>query len=391
MPQKESYHVRVIDNISEISETSWNALLPDNANPFVKYAFLETLETTNCIGGKTGWQAAHLIIEDIASNLLGAAPMYLKQHSYGEFVFDWSWAQAYEQNGLNYYPKVLVAIPFTPVQGPRLLVAKNQDAGSIQSLLLENMKKLIQYNGLSSAHILFPNPDEIAVLEEHEFMLRDCVQFHWRNQGYENFEDFLAALTMKRRKNIRRERSQLLHLELKYQHLSGADANPEDWSFFYRCYANTYLERGSSPYLTESFFQEIAKRMPDNLHLILAYRSNQAIAASLLVVDHHASHAYGRYWGATEHVPLLHFEVAFYQAIEYCISKGISTFEGGAQGEHKMARGFLPTTLHSAHWMADPGFSRAVGHFLQREHQGISAYVDELERHNPLKSTTVQS
>lgn len=389
MSKKETYQARIIHNISNLDQASWNALLPDNANPFLKYAFLETLETTNCIGGKSGWQAAHLVAEDGGGNLFGAMPMYLKQHSYGEFVFDWSWAQAYEQNGLNYYPKALVAVPFTPVQGPRLLIAKNRDARAIQGFLLETLKDLTQHNGLSSAHILFPSHDEIKVLKEHEFLVRDSVQFHWRNQNYKNFEDFLAALTMKRRKNIRRERAQLLHLGLKYKHLSGVDANPEDWSFFYRCYANTYLERGSSPYLNESFFQEIAKRMPDNLHLILAYRSNQAIAASLLVIDRHTSNAYGRYWGAIEHIPLLHFEVAYYQAIEYCIRERISIFEGGAQGEHKMARGFLPTTLHSAHWMADPRFSKAVGHFLDKERQGISTYVDELEQHNPLKSTTV--
>ncbi|OYZ99980.1 MAG: GNAT family N-acetyltransferase, partial [Polynucleobacter sp. 24-46-87] len=231
---------------------------------------------------------------------------------------------------------------------------------------------------------------EIAVLEEQEFMLRDSVQFHWHNQGYQNFDDFLAALTMKRRKNIRRERAQLPHHQLEYRHISGSQATLEDWSFFYQCYANTYLERRSSPYLTESFFQEIAKRMPEHLHLIVACRTNMPIAASLLVVDRNASQVFGRYWGAIEHIPLLHFEVAYYQAIEYCIREGIQTFEGGAQGEHKMARGFLPTTLHSAHWIADPGFSKAVGNFLKRERHGVAAYVDELEQHNPLKSTTVQ-
>lgn len=389
MSNKEVYHARIVGNISEISEEKWNALLPSNTNPFLKHSFLESLETTGCVGGYSGWQPSHLVIEGGEGELLGAMPMYLKQHSYGEFVFDWSWAQAYGQNGLNYYPKALVAIPFTPVQGPRLLLAKNQDVAAIQGLLLENLKKLICYNGLSSAHILFPSHEEVAVLEEQEFMIRDSVQFHWHNQGYKNFDDFLASLTMKRRKNIRRERAQLIKHELKYRHLNGVEASPDDWSFFYRCYSNTYLERGSSPYLSEDFFQEIAQRMPDNLHLILAYRSNQAIAASLLVIDQRSSHAYGRYWGATQHIPLLHFEVTYYQAIEYCIREGINTFEGGAQGEHKMARGFLPTTLHSAHWIADQGFSKAVRHFLQRERQGISAYVDELEQHNPLKSTTV--
>jgi uncharacterized protein len=388
--KQEAYQAKVIQSIAEISENDWNALLPADANPFLKYAFLDSLETSQSVGVNTGWQVAHLILENHDKKIVGAMPMYLKQHSYGEFVFDWSWAQAYEQNGLKYYPKALSAVPFTPVQGPRLLVAKNQDPREIQGLLLSSLKSLVLQNNLSSAHILFPSPQELSIIEEQQFMLRDSVQFHWRNPGYKNFEDFLGALTMKRRKNIRRERAQLAGHNLEYHHISGSAATPEDWAFFYRCYANTYLERHSSPYLQESFFQIIAKKMPENLHLIIAYQKGLPIASSLLVVDPRSSQAYGRYWGAIEYIPLLHFEVSYYQAIEYCIREGIKTFEGGAQGEHKMARGFLPTTLHSAHWIADPGFSKAVKHFLDREHQGIAAYVDELEQHNPLKSATVQ-
>lgn len=389
MSKQEAYQARVIQSISEISEDDWHALLPIDVNPFLKHAFLDALEISKSVGANTGWQIAHLILENHGKEIVGAMPMYLKQHSYGEFVFDWSWAQAYEQNGLKYYPKVLGAIPFTPVQGPRLLVAKNQDPHEIQGLLLSSLKSLVLQNNLSSAHILFPSAQELPILEEQEFMLRDSVQFHWRNPGYKNFEDFLAALTMKRRKNIRRERTQLANHDLEYRHVSGSAASPEDWAIFYRCYSNTYLERHSAPYLKESFFQIVARKMPENLHLIFAYQKGLPIAASLLVVDLTALQAYGRYWGAIAHIPLLHFELAYYQSIEYCIREGIKTFEGGAQGEHKMARGFLPTTLHSAHWIADPGFSKAVKHFLDREHQGIVAYVDELEQHNPLKSTTV--
>lgn len=389
MSKQEAYQARVIQSISEISEDDWHALLPIDANPFLKHAFLDALEISKSVGTNTGWQIAHLILENHDKEIVGAMPMYLKQHSYGEFVFDWSWAQAYEQNGLKYYPKALGAIPFTPVQGPRLLVAKNQDPHEIQGLLLSSLKSLVLQNNLSSAHILFPSAQELSILEEQEFMLRDSVQFHWRNPGYKNFEDFLAALTMKRRKNIRRERTQLANHDLEYRHVSGSAASPEDWAIFYRCYSNTYLERHSAPYLKESFFQIVARKMPENLHLIFAYQKGLPIAASLLVVDLTALQAYGRYWGAIAHIPLLHFELAYYQSIEYCIREGIKTFEGGAQGEHKMARGFLPTTLHSAHWIADPGFSKAVKHFLDREHQGIVAYVDELEQHNPLKSTTV--
>jgi uncharacterized protein len=386
------YQLKVVDSLTLIPESQWNALLSSQSTPFLQYAFLETLEATNCVGSGTGWQIAHLILEDSKSNqILGAMPLYLKQHSYGEFVFDWSWAEAYAQNGMNYYPKALSAIPFTPVQGARILSGNHPDKALIYENLIGGLKLIVTHNELSSAHILFPLPDEIDALTAQGFMLRDCVQFHWHNQAYANFEDFLAALNMKRRKNIRRERAQLIPYEITYQHIAGKDSVCEDWEFFYSCYQNTYLEHHSSPYLNAEFFQLISQRMPDNLHLIIASKNNARIAASLLFVDKVSSTAYGRYWGALEHIPCLHFETAYYQAIEYCISEGIQTFEGGAQGQHKMARGFLPTTLQSAHWIEDPQFSEGVKRFLEREQRGIANYVDELAEHNPLKSTTVSS
>jgi predicted N-acyltransferase len=316
-------------------------------------------------------------------------PLYLKQHSYGEFVFDWSWAQAYEQQGMQYYPKALCAIPFTPVQGSRILFAEDLPKAQIEAQLITGLKTLVLQNNLSSAHILFPLNGQIQAIEDQGFMLRDSVQFHWHNQGFTSFEHFLSALTMKRRKNIRRERESVNREGITFRHIPGQSASDDDWAFFYRCYANTYLEHHSSPYLKEDFFKLLGQRMPENLHLIIAQRNDKPIAASLLVVDAVSSKAYGRYWGAVEHIPLLHFETAYYQAIEYCIEQGIQTFEGGAQGEHKMARGFLPTTIHSAHFIADPRFEKAVKHFLEREHQGIGAYVDELAEHSPLKSTKV--
>jgi predicted N-acyltransferase len=317
-------------------------------------------------------------------------PLYLKQHSYGEFVFDWSWAQAYEQQGMQYFPKALCAIPFTPVQGSRILSAGNVAADLVKQQLIKGLKTLVLQNTLSSAHVLFPHASEAKGLKDQGFMLRDSVQFHWHNQGFENFEQFLAALTMKRRKNIRREREQVSRELITFRHVPGIYSTNADWEFFYRCYANTYLEHGSSPYLNETFLKLWAHRLPENLHLIIAERNGNPIAASLLVVDPTSSKAYGRYWGAIEHIPCLHFETAYYQAIEYCISNQIQTFEGGAQGEHKMARGFLPTTIQSAHFIADPQFAKAVQHFLDREHKGIGAYVDELAEHSPLKSSKVQ-
>ena len=388
---QDAHQLRVIQSISDVNESNWNALLSPDAGPFLRYEFLNTLEQTACVGGNTGWQVAHLLVENAQSEIVGAMPLYLKQHSYGEFVFDWAWAQAYEQNNLPYYPKALSAIPFTPVRGPRLLISSKVDKEAIQEVLVAGLKTLVTQNSLSSAHVLFPEDGELTELKKQGFMLRDSVQFHWHNRGYQDFEQFLAALTMKRRKNIRRERAEVANNELSYRHVPGALASLDDWSFFYRCYENTYREHRSSPYLTEECFQLLGGVMPEHFHLILASKDGRPIASSLLVVDQIASKAYGRYWGAIEYLPCLHFELAYYQAIEYCIKEGIQTFEGGAQGEHKMARGFLPATIQSAHWLADPGFSAAVKRFLDREHEGMAAYVDELEQHIPLKSSKVRS
>ena len=388
---QDAYQLRVIQSISVVDEINWNALLSPDAGPFLRHEFLNTLEQTACVAGNTGWQVAHLLVENPKSEIVGAMPLYLKQHSYGEFVFDWAWAQAYEQNNLPYYPKALSAIPFTPVRGPRLLISKQADKGVIQEILVAGLKTLVTQNSLSSAHVLFPEDEELTELKKQGFMLRDSVQFHWHNQGYQDFEQFLAALTMKRRKNIRRERSEVANNQLSYRHVPGTLASSDDWSFFYRCYENTYREHRSSPYLTEECIQSLGRVMPEYFHLIIATKDGQPIASSLLVVDQMTSKAYGRYWGAIEYLPCLHFELAYYQAIEYCIKEGIQTFEGGAQGEHKMARGFLPITIQSAHWIADPGFSNAVKRFLDREHEGMAAYVDELEQHIPLKSSKVRS
>ena len=389
MADSEQYHLDILDSLSDVSSDAWNDLLPADAGPFLRHEFLSALEETHCVGGNTGWQVSHLLLRE-HKKLVGAMPLYLKQHSYGEFVFDWSWAQAYEQQGMQYFPKALCAIPFTPVQGSRILCAPVANKEEVSQKIIAGLKAIVLQNNLSSAHVLFPYAAEALELKEQGFMLRDSVQFHWHNQGFQNFEQFLAALTMKRRKNIRREQEQVAREGISFKHVSGATSTDQDWEFFYRCYANTYFEHQSSPYLSEAFFKLWAQRLPKNLHLIVAQRDQKPIAASLLVVDQIASKAYGRYWGAIEHVPCLHFETAYYQAIEYCIQHQIQTFEGGAQGEHKMARGFLPTTIQSAHFIADPRFANAVKHFLDREHQGIGAYVDELAEHSPLKSTKVQ-
>lgn len=385
----EHFHLEIIEKLSEVSAADWNALLSPDASPFLRHEFLSTLEETACVGSKTGWQIAHLALYR-SKKLIGAMPLYLKLHSYGEFVFDWSWAQAYEQQGMQYYPKALCAIPFTPVQGSRILFAPLENKSQVQEQLIAGLKTLVLQNKLSSAHILFPLGEQTQAMVDQGFMLRDSVQFHWHNHQFVNFEQFLSTLTMKRRKNIRQEREKVNREGITFRHIPGQSATDQDWEFFYQCYANTYMEHHSSPYLNQDFFKLLCSRMPENLHLILAQRGTSPIAASLLFVDATSSTAYGRYWGALEHIPCLHFETAYYQAIEYCIEQKIETFEGGAQGEHKMARGFLPTTIQSAHFIVDPQFSKAVKHFLEREQLGIGAYVDELGEHSPMKSDKVQ-
>ena len=388
MTESEQFHLEILSNISGVAAPEWNSLLSKDSSPFLRHEFLSSLEEAGCVGNTTGWQIAHLALR-CNDELAGAMPLYLKQHSYGEYVFDWSWAQAYEQQGMNYYPKVLCAIPFTPVQGSRLLFKPGFEQALVYAKLISGLKSLVIQNQLSSAHVLFPHQSEVDTLKEHGFLLRDSVQFHWHNQDYQSFDHFLSSLTMKRRKNIRRERESVSNQLISFRHIPGKSSTDQDWEFFYACYANTYYEHQSQPYLNEAFFKLWARRLPENLHLIVAEKNGSPIASSLIVIDHAMSKAYGRYWGAIEHIPLLHFETAYYQAIEYCISEGIQTFEGGAQGEHKMARGFLPTTIQSAHFIKDPRFAKAVEQFLGREHLGIAAYVDELAEHSPLKSTKV--
>ena len=316
-------------------------------------------------------------------------PIYLKQHSYGEYVFDWAWAEAYAQHGIPYYPKSLSAIPFTPIQGSRILTLPNLNHSAIQKTLVSGLKALTAQNNLSSAHVLFPDEDLIIELENQGFLLRKTVQFHWENQAYSSFEDFVSHLNMKRRKNVRRERRIVEESGVRYRHLSGSDIASKDWEFFYLCYLNTYTKHQSMPYLNQKFFQILAEKMPDYLHLILGEINGEPVASSLLVIDRYASRpkAYGRYWGSVLPLPHLHFETAYYQAIEYCIKLGIQIYEGGAQGHHKLARGFLPVTLQSAHWFTDEKFYNAIALFLKRERSGISEYLNELEDHSPMKFT----
>ncbi len=378
---KMNYRTGIVSSLAEIGEPAWSALLAQqgDSNPFLSYAFLHALHTSGCVSADTGWQPQYLAIwQD--QTLVAAMPLYLKSHSYGEYVFDWAWAEAYQRNGLDYYPKLLSAIPYTPVTGPRLLACDEQARAALIASLCAQQEKA----AISSCHILFPPEAQAVQLQAAGFMLRSGVQFHWLNAQYRDFDAFLSTLEQKKRKNIRAERRKVAEAGVTLRRVPGAQIGAADWRLFYRCYSNTYAEHRSSPYLNLDFFLRIAATMPDHLLMVLAERDGVAIASSLVV--HDARTLYGRYWGALEHVPCLHFETAYYQPLEFCIERGIATFEGGAQGEHKMARGFLPQKTWSAHWLAHPAFADAVERFLAQESGGIDAYIDELSERNPFRA-----
>lgn len=379
-PAQPHYRMRILSSMSEIGQEQWDGLLAtqQEANPFLSYAFLDALHESGSASAKTGWRPVYLTLWN-QGQLAAAMPLYEKSHSYGEYVFDWAWADAYQRHGLHYYPKLLSAIPFTPVSGVRLL-ATDQIA---RVSLLQALCELQESSGISSTHILFPTEAEAEQLRAAGFLLRTGVQFHWLNQDYQDFEQFLSTLEQKKRKNIRAERRKVAEAGVSFRHVPGHALSEGDWRFFKRCYDHTYADHHSTPYLNLDFFLGIGATMPGNIHLILAEKNGKAVASSLLIYSGHT--VYGRYWGALEHIPCLHFETAYYQAIEFCISEGIQVFEGGAQGEHKMARGFLPQKTWSAHWLAQAEFSNAVALFLQREAGGMEDYISELNERGPYR------
>jgi hypothetical protein len=345
-------------------------------NPFASHAFLSALLETGCASARTGWQPQFLLLRHQGA-LAAAMPLFLKSHSYGEYVFDWAWADAYARHGLEYYPKLLSAIPFTPVGGPRLLARGDDERAALLGAALELAQQA------SSLHILFPPEGEAALMQRAGMMLRRTVQFHWRNEGYADFEDFLSRLTRHRRKVIRQERRRVREAGVAIRRLQGPEIERAHWEFFARCYRRTYAEHRSSPYLNLEFFLRIGETMPQNLVLILAERDGRPVAAALDVIS--ADAIYGRYWGALEAVPLLHFECCYYQGIEHAIEQRLARFEGGAQGEHKLFRGLMPVETLSAHWLAHPQFARAIEDYLARERSGIARYVDELNEHSPFR------
>lgn len=374
------YRTRIVSSLSEVGQPAWDGLIQSQAeaNPFLSFAFLHALHESGSASQEKGWQPQYLTLWQQES-LVAALPLYAKFHSYGEYVFDWAWADAYRRNGIDYYPKLLSAIPFTPVTGTRLIATDR----AARDALIQALANVQRTNGLSSTHVLYPPEAEAQQLSEAGFLLRQGVQFHWQNQGYQTFDQFLSTLEQKKRKNIRAERRKVQEAGITMRRVLGRDMTEADWRFFKRCYDQTYREHYSTPYLNLDFFLRIGVTMPDNILLVIAERESAPIAASLLIYDKNA--LYGRYWGCIEQHACLHFETAYYQPLAFCIEYGIAAFEGGAQGEHKMARGFLPQPTWSAHWLAHPAFSDAVERFLRQEGRGMSAYMDELNERSPFK------
>ena len=388
-----SYTTEIYSAIHQIPGDTWNALIwHPQASPFIRHEYLLAMEQSACVSQKTGWQPCHFTVwQSSPRQLLAAMPFYLKTHSYGEYVFDWAWANAYQENGLSYYPKMLSAIPFTPVGGTRILGNDPEAA----KYLLQSAAQFAKEQGYSSIHVLFPMFGDQALFQDLGYLRRESIQFHWQNQSLEHpgnclssFEEFLYTLNKKRRNNILRERSQVQSANVKFIHVPGSQMTPQHWETFYACYETNYLNHGNKPYLNREFFSQIGQHMPDYLHLIFAIQEGTHIAASLLFRDRNKDgqeRAYGRYWGSTKFVSNLHFETAYYQSIEFCIQEKIAVFEGGAQGEHKIHRGLLPVNLFSMHYLLDDRFGLAVENYLKKEGQSMRQYLNELEDHQPIK------
>ncbi|MBA4141461.1 MAG: N-acetyltransferase [Nitrosospira sp.] len=377
------FELKITDSLNDIPATAWNALAGDD--PFLRYEFLAAMHETGCASKETGWLPQFVTLWE-GSVLRGAMPLYLKNHSYGEYVFDWTWANAYQRSGYAYYPKLLSAIPFSPVTGRRLMAENAAHRALLITAVLKLAKDRNAESGVSSFHCLFPPEQEALEMERAGMTLRQGIQFHWSNRangGYESFDAFLKEMSHDKRKKIRQERSRVRVAGVHFQWLSGREVTNEHWRFFAGCYNKTYREHGSLPYLNLEFFARLGRSMPENVLLILALREGRPVAAALNL--HSARVLYGRYWGAAEFVPGLHFETCYYQAIEYCIENGITLFEGGAQGEHKLARGFLPVRTWSAHWLAQPVFAAAVGRYLEGEAQDVDRYLNKLNGNSPFR------
>jgi len=384
--------VSVINSMDKIAASDWNALA-GNANPFLRHEFLHALEATGCVDAKTGWQPQHLVIHRDGTprgRLLGAAPVYLKNHSYGEYVFDWAWANAYARAGLSYYPKLVVGVPFTPATGPRLLALAGTDTTAIKQRLVQGALRLMEQSAASSLHWLFLTEDDARQLETDNHLIRTGYQFHWTNGGYRDFDDFLSTFTAQKRKKIKRERRYVQEAGIVMEALSDAAVTTTHWDVFYEFYHSTIRQHGAIPYLSRAFFHRLGETMREQVVLIFARRGTEYLAGALNLRG--ADTLYGRYWGSRGEFHSLHFETCYYSAIQYCIERGLKRFEAGAQGEHKLARGFTPVVTRSAHRLVHPQFNRAVADYLERERIDVASTMNELNKHVPFKKgLTVES
>jgi predicted N-acyltransferase len=370
------------ESIHRIEAAAWDACAGAD-NPFVSHAFLATLEDSGSATAKTGWLAQHLTLTRADGVVVGCAPAYLKSHSYGEYVFDWGWAEAYQRAGGQYYPKVQVSVPFTPVPGPRLLARPGPAAAEARRLLLEGLLQMTKLHKASSLHLTFLPRDEWTLAGEAGLLRRTGLQYHWENRGYASFDDFLGALTSRKRKAIRKERAAAQASGLTIRALTGAEIRPGHWDAFHAFYLATVEKKWAHDYLTRAFFQLLGERLGERVVLVLAERDGEAVAGALNLVGGDA--LYGRNWGALEHHEFLHFECCYYQAIDYAIRHGLKRVEAGAQGEHKIQRGYLPVITYSAHWIADPRLERAVGDFLRRERPAVAAEAEALAAAGPYR------
>lgn len=381
--QTVSWNIRFISSITDIDCAAWNRLAGLDY-PFVQHEFLLALESSGCTSPRSGWTPCHLLLEaDFDNALLACLPLYIKTNSYGEYVFDWSWADAYARHGLSYYPKLLSAIPFTPCAGPRLLIAPDTDSEAALSVVCAALTSKVAELNASSWHLLFPDEAQKTLFSGQSLLLRTGCQYQWFNQDYRSFDDFLNTLNSRKRKNLRKERLRVAEQNISFKVLEGQEVTDTQWQMFFQFYQNTYVVRGRAPYLNLEFFLALARNLPQYLMLVLAYQDDECVAGALFFKG--ADTLYGRYWGSSEEFHFLHFETCYYQGIDYCIQHGCQRFDSGAQGEHKIQRGFKPVSTWSLHSIAHPEFARAIEHFIHEEEAHISKYINHATEFLPFR------
>jgi len=376
------YQLRVHSSIEQINPADWNRLAGDDL-PHLRHEFLAAMERHGCVGERFGWLPRHLGLYDEQDRLSAAAPCYLKFNSYGEFVFDWAWADAYRRAGLSYYPKLVVASPYTPATGQRILTGDVPERADLAAALVRGSVALAKEQGLSGVHWLFNSEEETELMRTQGMMPRLGCQFHWHNRGYADFDAFLATFSAEKRKKVKRERRRVVEAGVRIRRLPGSEASDEDWALFHRLYEDTFDKRGGIPTLSLPFFREIGETMGDNTLLVLAEYSGEIVAAAFCLVG--ARTLYGRHWGCSQEFHSLHFEACYYQGLDHCIAHRLASFEPGAQGEHKVARGFLPTRTWSSHWVAENGLREPISRFLQHEIEAVEDYIGEMNQRSPYR------